>query len=1650
MKEHDLILNEQENNQPIETVPATAVSSDREPTAAPRGISRFGRHWVTIALILILMLGAVFRLTGVDWDEGQHLHPDERFLTMVLTAIRLPDSIGDYFDTDKSPLNPYNNNFGSFVYGTAPLFIVRIAGELLKQTDYGDIHLLGRELSALFDLLTCLMVFFIARRMFNERVGLLAAFFYTCAVLAIQQSHFFTVDSFGNVPIVLTFWFALDIAEGKRGWFAYALAGAFLGLAIASRINFLMFAAILAMAGLLRLVTLFGELRRASVSVPALNLARTYQFDAGVVAEGAEAVSPHLEDGQVRTINIGPFVIEVETRRRPPVAHSPEQAETIALTTPSFWNSIFYVGTGLAIATLATILVFRLAQPYAFKGLIGFNPKFLDDMKFISQLISGEIDYPPSHQWTDRAPYLFPLYNIFNYGLGIPLALAAWAGFLVSLYEIIRHRKWNHLLMTLWVGGFFLYQGQQFVKVVRYFLPLYPFLVIYAAFFLFWLWQRAQSLIFNSRSSEQRLRIKDYVPAAVVGILALITVGYTLFWAAAFTTIYTRPVTRVEASHWIVHNIPEGSVIANEHWDDPLPMRVEGLDPLGGMFKSLSSSSDGLIQMYWEDSEEKRPKVIEWLDEADYIVLSSNRLYQSIPRLPERYPLATKYYEWLFNGQLGFELYKTFTSYPQLFGIVINDDSSDEAFTVYDHPKVLLFKKTAAYSHDNTAKLINSVDLSEVIRLKPIDATASRGGYRLPPNLLSADYQGGTWSEIFDPNDLANRVPVVAWVVVIWLLGIVAFPYAFLAFRRFADRGYSFAKALGILGVAWLSWTMASYEVMPFTRTTILLMSGVFVVGALLIAWRQRADLFAFVRHHILLIGIIELVYLAFFAIDLLIRYGNPDLWHPNFGGEKPMDFTYLNAIIKTTFFPAYNPWFQGGFINYYYFGQLISATLVKLTGIVPEVSYNLLLPMFFGLTASAAFGVTFNLLKSPISSLESRDQRLETRDYLRPILAGLAAACLVLIIGNLGEIGVFADGVMRLGEQSADGARGVYAFVVGIAAWVFGGKEIPVSTGNWYWTATRVIPDTINEFPFFTFVYADLHAHLMSLPFGLVALGLAAHSFVNRARLAWYDLGIIALVLGALRAINTWDYPTYLAIIGAAMVVGYFIEQRAVPEGEFDWGEWLQRYLIFIVIGFIQVAALVVPTNAAGTRVTFDVAIYVLVLAFAVILGWVMVGARLDPRRIINELGWKMIALIALGVALYWPYIINYGTAYTSVELWKDNRTELQSYLIVHGIFLFIITTYLAIIGFNRHWRTMRSADSKNETGAARGDGMGIYLLPALAILEVGMLFLGLTVFALVVPLVVLCAWIILQRDTAPLHRFNTLLIAVALLLTLMVEVITLKGDIGRMNTVFKFYLQAWVLFSVSGAVGLATVFNVLRFRTREQLVAPAASPEATDLAPVTVKDHGFGSALLTLKAMWWGLLALLLLVGFMYPILATWAKVNDRMVGGSPPGLNGLDYMRTATYNEDNHILNLNEDYEAIQWLRQNIKGSPVIVEANTGLYRWGNRVTINTGLPTIIGWDWHTKQQYSLLPGDIVDQRIRDVKTIYESPDPNDALQLMRHYGATLLYVGPLEKAVYAAEGLSKFTAMAETGALTKLYDANGVQIYQLVDRPSALLR
>lgn len=198
---------------------------------------------------------------------------------------------------------------------------------------------------------------------------------------------------------------------------------------------------------------------------------------------------------------------------------------------------------------------------------------------------------------------------------------------------------------------------------------------------------------------------------------------------------------------------------------------------------------------------------------------------------------------------------------------------------------------------------------------------------------------------------------------------------------------------------------------------------------------------------------------------------------------------------------------------------------------------------------------------------------------------------------------------------------------------------------------------------------------------------------------------------------------------------------------------------------------------------------------------------------------------------------------------------------------------------------------------------------------------------------------------------------------------------------------------------------------------------------------------SMFVLPKLWWAAFALLFFAGMLYPIFATRAKVNDRFVAGSPPSLNGMDYMDAAVYHDNNRELILKYDREAIEWLRENVDGSPVILEGNAPLYHWASRVSSYTGLPTIIGWDWHQKQQRSIIDGSIIDHRIDAVRAIYNTRDANDALTMLKRFRASYIYVGDVERTFYDAQGLAKFDAMVRAGQLELVYQNERVKIYKV---------
>lgn len=204
-----------------------------------------------LSAILLLGIGILLRVSGLNWDAGAMLHADERYLVMVMSALSWPGSVTAYFDSAASPLNPLNlAELNWYVYGTLPLFLAKLFSELLTAAGFIDPTLPGRLLSAVVDTATIVAVFFLGRQVFNYRVGLASAVLYALSVLPIQLAHFFTVDPFLNFFLVLSLIQALRVAQ-TRAIAPTVLLGLWWGCALASKISAGLFAPIVLAALLL-------------------------------------------------------------------------------------------------------------------------------------------------------------------------------------------------------------------------------------------------------------------------------------------------------------------------------------------------------------------------------------------------------------------------------------------------------------------------------------------------------------------------------------------------------------------------------------------------------------------------------------------------------------------------------------------------------------------------------------------------------------------------------------------------------------------------------------------------------------------------------------------------------------------------------------------------------------------------------------------------------------------------------------------------------------------------------------------------------------------------------------------------------------------------------------------------------------------------------------------------------------------------------------------------------------------------------------------------------------------------------------------------------------------------------------------------------
>ena len=500
------------------------MSESRQSTGATQ--PRLSLLW-DVLLIVVLLAGAYVRFLGINWDSFTHLHPDERFLTMVTSSLDVVHSLSSYFNTAESPLNPNNKGYGFYVYGDLPVIIVRYVGEWMHQTGYDQIHLVGRQLSAIMDLLTVLLVYLIANRLYKKGpLSLLAAGFAAFEVLPIQQAHFYTVDTFANFFGFLAFYFAARLLP-----------------------NF-------------RMVT-ESQVAAERVVAQEQAAARTAGGEIPPETEAQEdSLYDHLFDWTFRYWGTSiPYILFGAALGMAVASKLNAAALAILLPAAAFarWISlpkedrdrwaVVYL-RNLVIGAVVALIFFRIFQPYAFSGPGFFgitpNPKWVQNIRDQRAQASGDVDFPPALQWARRTVFWFPFYNMVVWGLGLPLGILAWAGFVWMGWRMLLKHQWKqHLLVWLWTALYFAWQGSSWNPTMRYFLLIYPSLAIIAAWAVVALYEKGRDAVRRANW----LKISAW--AVGVGVFAL-TVG----WAVAFLHIYENPLTRVAASRWIYQNVP--------------------------------------------------------------------------------------------------------------------------------------------------------------------------------------------------------------------------------------------------------------------------------------------------------------------------------------------------------------------------------------------------------------------------------------------------------------------------------------------------------------------------------------------------------------------------------------------------------------------------------------------------------------------------------------------------------------------------------------------------------------------------------------------------------------------------------------------------------------------------------------------------------------------------------------------------------------------------------------------------------------------------------------------------------------------------------------------------------------------------------------
>jgi YYY domain-containing protein len=740
---------------------------------------------------------------------------------------------------------------------------------------------------------------------------------------------------------------------------------------------------------------------------------------------------------------------------------------------------------------------------------------------------------------------------------------------------------------------------------------------------------------------------------------------------------------------------------------------------------------------------------------------------------------------------------------------------------------------------------------------------------------------------IFQAKDLSvntlGLLELVLWLFVVQVLSFSVLPFVAWMCPQAPDRGYGLSKVLGVFLFAALVWLSS---LAGLTTESNRLVFAIFLFIVLLGVRGYRSSWLSVTALRQLLRKYgrsVEGIFLGLTLFYGVIRFLNPEI----FWGEKPMDSTFLNFFVRNQSLPPQDPWAAGSPMSYYYLGMYVIAAMLKLTGIAPAIGYNLAMATVAGWIGSALFTLCLVLTRSRRFSVW--------------------AVWLLLLASN--------PEVLRLSVIN-----------------LFIRKEFNFDTT--FWPSTRVFTSpSFLEYTSWSLLFADLHAHVIAIPFTVTALALAAILFLDGSS-RYSGRGLVLRlslggVVGALFGLNTWDFISFGGVVGVLLLfarIPPFWKPPTNPDGSSNLGE------IVLVTLFSRGIALVWDFVLFGVSAATVVWLYNKGVSFRPAGGWGWVASPEfnSMSKLFRVMGYWLVGILATVLLIAW---LRYRTG-----------VKLSVPRLLGGAVLFAVALMPGV------------------ASQARGIDMhpwGTYFYCAV---------LAASAFVVL--------W---QDDNKPERSIVSIFAVSAALLIAILEVFFL---LDRMNTLFKGYMAVWML---SGIVTMMCGYYAYR---------------ALAVTGLQRMQKLFRIGAYVFVA--------LLLIGTSVNVyaIARLKRVPKRVFT-----LDGIAYLREM--NPD--------DAAVVDWFNRNVTGTPVILEAQGDGYREFTRISMHTGLPTVLGWEHHARQRG--LSNESALERRKAIQAIYTHEDIELTKNLLVEYGVDFIVIGKIERNHYRRLALEKFEAHPE---------------------------